>query len=182
MKRFFVSAVSALLIGVALSAQAVPAGPTTPQNGPDLSGRWRSASGSGGSAGWGPQVEIAQSGVNVTVKPGSPSRLRLDGIETAEVLSVDGCKNTSRITKAEPSRDHVTITTWIVIKSGCAHLEDEDDPLVSSLGVVDAEKVRGRRKLESITAVYREGDALTVETTRLGPDGQPATTTTTYRK
>ena len=80
------------------------------------------------------------------------------------------------------SRDKVTITTWLVTKSVCVHGEDEDDPLVTQIGVVDVEKVFGRRKLESITDVYREGDTLTVQTTRSAPDGEPTTTTTTYRK
>lgn len=179
MKKAWISAAFALAIGVVLAAQ----------NGPDLSGRWNrdSASPSPGgtdNAGWGPRIEIAQSGVNVTVQPspGKPSRFRLDGRETAEVMSVDGCRNSVRITKAETSRDKVTITTWLVTKSVCVHGEDEDDPLVTHIGVVDVEKVFGRRKLESITDVYREGDALTVQTTRSAPGGEPTTTTTTYRK
>jgi hypothetical protein len=48
-------------------------------------------------------------------------------------------------------------------------------------GVVDVENVFGRRKLESITVVYREGDRLTVETTS-SAGGPATTTTTTYRK
>ena len=188
MRKFCGSAVLALIVGAVLSAQGVPAGATGPQGGPDLSGRWNrdssSVSGGADSAGWGPRVEIAQSGVIVTVQPspGKPSRFRLDGKETADVLSVEGCRNTTRITKAETSRNQVTITTWIVIKPGCAHGEDLDDPLVTQIGVVDMERVRGRRKLESITAVYREGDTLTIETTRAALGGEPMTTTTTYRK
>jgi hypothetical protein len=174
-----VSAVFALSISAILAAQS----------GPDLSGRWNrdSTTGSSGdadSAGWGPRVEITQSGVNVTVQPslGKPSGFRLDGRETAEVMSVDGCRNTVRITKAVTSRDKVTITTWVVTKSVCVHGEDEDDPLVTHLGVVDTDKVFGRRKLESITDVYREGDGLTVNTTRSPLGGETTTTTTTYRK
>jgi hypothetical protein len=121
--------------------------------------------------------------VNVTVQPspGKPSRFRVDGKETAEVMSVDGCKNTVRITKAVTSRDKVTITTWLVVKSVCVHGEDEDDPLVTHIGVVEMEKVLGRRKLETITDVYRDGDTLTVQTTRSSL-GEVTTTTTTYRK
>jgi hypothetical protein len=186
MKRMFcASAVFALVVG----AQGTSANPTGPQSGPDLSGRWNRdsssvTSGSADTAGWGPRIEIAQSGVNVTVQPspGKPSRFRLDGKETAEVMSVDGCKNTVRITKAVTSRDKVTITTWLVVKSVCVHGEDEDDPMVTHIGVVDVEKVFGRRKLESMTDVYREGDTLTVNTTRSSTSGETTTTTTTYRK
>jgi hypothetical protein len=186
-KMFCASAVFALVASWALSAQGTFANPTALQSGPDLSGRWNrdanASSGRAASEGWGPRIEIAQSGVNVTVQPspGKPSRFRLDGKETAEVLSVDGCKNTVRITKAETSRDKVTITTWMVTKSVCVHGEDEDDPIVTHIGVVDVEKVFGRRKLESISDVYREGDTLTVQTTR-STLGETTTTSTTYRK
>lgn len=183
--RTFFSAVFAVAVGAMLSAQTTPARPTGTQSGPDLSGRWnRDSVSNAESAGWGPQVEIARSGVIVTVQssPGKTSRFRLDGKETAEAMSVDGCKNTIHITKAVTSRDHVTITTWIVVKPGCVHGEDEDDPLVSHIGVVDVEKVFGRRRLESITAVYRDGNVLTVETTRSALGGEVTTTTTTYRK
>lgn len=170
------SVLIALVIGAMLSAQG----------GPDLSGRWNrdSASGSADGAGWGSQIEITQSGTNVTIQPnpGKPSRFRLDGRETAEVLSVDGCRNTVRITKAVTSRDKVTITTWLVVKPVCVHGEDEDDPIVTHIGVVDVEKVFGRRKLESLTDVYREGNVLTVNTTRSTAAGETTNTTTTYRK
>jgi hypothetical protein len=186
MKRILTAAVFTLLIGAVLSAQAVQSA-QTPQSNQDLSGRWSrdpsTASGGADGAGWGPQIEIKQSGVNVTVQPGSgmPSRFRLDGIETAEALSVDGCKNTIRITKAVTNRDRVTITTWIVEKPGCVHREDEDDPLINSIGVVAMDKVFGRRKLESISDVYRQGNVLTVETTR-SVLGELTNTSTTYRK
>jgi hypothetical protein len=181
----FVSVVFALVVGAALQAHGLPAGPAAPQSGPDLSGRWnRDDSRSGDGAGWGPRVEITQSGVNVTVQPtpGTPSRFRLDGKETAEAIDVDGCRVTARITRAVTTPDRVTITTWIADKPACIHGEDEDDPLVARPGAVDAEKVFGRRRLESITAIYRDGDRLTVETTRSSGGGAPATTTTTYRK
>lgn len=186
MNRILTSLVFTLLVGVVLSAEARQGGPT-PQGNPDLSGRWNrdpsSASGGADSLGWGPQVEIKQYGVNVTVQPssGKTSLLRLDGKETAVALSVDGCKNTVRITKAVANRDRVTITTWIVDKPGCVHREDEDDPLINSIGVVDVEKVFGRRKLERITDVYREGNVLTVETTRTVL-GELTNTSATYRK
>jgi hypothetical protein len=153
------------------------------QSGPDLSGRWNREGSSGAISGWGPQVEVTQSGVHVTVQPapGTPSRFRLDGRETAEAIDVDGCRVTARITKAETTSDRVTITTWIVVKPACIHGEDEDDPLIARPGVVDVENVFGRRKLESITVVYREGDRLTVETTS-SAGGPATTTTTTYRK
>lgn len=189
MKRTCLVALLAVAIGAALSAHAGPVSQTGPQSGPDLSGRWNrdaanASPGSADSAGWGPRIEITQTGVNVTVQPspGKPSRFRLDGRETAEALSVDGCSNTVRITKAVTSRDKLTITTWLVVKPVCVHGEDEDDPLVPHIGVVDVERVFGRRKLESITAVYREGDTLTIETTRASLGGEATTTTTTYRK
>src|SRR5687768_15644366 len=138
MKVFCLSGVLALVVGAVLSAQGTSPNPTGPQSGPDLSGRWNrdaaSASpGSADSAGWGPRIEIAHSGVHVTVQPspGKPARYRLDGKETAEAISVDGCRNTVRITKAVTSRDKVTITTWLVVKPGCVHGEDEDDPKVT---------------------------------------------------
>ena len=182
-----ISGLLALVVGAVLSAQGTFTSPTGPQSGPDLSGRWNRDSnaspGDADSAGWGPRIQISQSGVNVTVQPspGKPSRFRVDGKETAEVMSVDGCKNTVRITKAVTSRDKVTITTWLVVKSVCVHGEDEDDPLVTHIGVVEMEKVLGRRKLETITDVYRDGDTLTVQTTRSSL-GEVTTTTTTYRK
>ena len=179
-QRSWVSGALALSLGVTLSASNSQTG-----QGPDLSGRWnRDAAESADPAGWGPRIEIAQSGANVTIQPspGKPSRFRLDGKETAEVLSVDGCRNTVRITKAATSRDKVTITTWLVVKSVCVHGEDEDDSMVTHIGVVDVERVFGRRKLESITDVYREGDALTVDTTRSTLGGETTSTRTTYRK
>ena len=186
MKSFAFSGLFSLAIAAALSAQAVPTNPA-PQTAPDLSGRWNrdssNTSGNPDEAGWGPRVAITQSGVTVTVQPnpGTASQFKLDGKETAVVLSVDGCRNTTRITKAVTNRDRVTITTWIVNKPACVHGEDEDDPLVTRVGVVDMEKVFGRRKLESITDVYREGDTLTVDTTRSGL-GELTSTRTTYRK
>ena len=188
MRSCLFSAVFTLGIAAALSTQAVASSATTTQSGPDLSGRWNrdssNTSGSPDDGGWGPRIAITQSGATVTVQPtpGTPSQFRLDGKETAVVLSRDGCRNTTRITKAVTNRDRVTITTWIVIKPACVHGEDEDDPLVTHLGVVEVEKVFGRRKLESITDVYREGDTLTVETTRSALAGELTTSRTTYRK
>jgi hypothetical protein len=188
MKKFCVSAVFALGIGVSLSAQGVPAGP--PQSGPDLSGRWNRESVSGDtggadSSGWGSRVDIDQSGGNIRVRPdsGKPELYRLDGTETAEVLSVKGCTNKVRITKSEIGRDRVRITSWLVTKSGCMHGEDADEPEVYQTGPIAVREVRGGpRKLESITDVYREGNVLTVDTTRATPGGGSTSTTTTYRK
>jgi hypothetical protein len=185
MKTLGVSAAVALVIGVVLAAEGVPALHSGPQGGPDLSGRWnRDGPIASASEGWGPRVEITQTGANVTIQPaaGKPSLLRVDGTERADVIAVDGCKNTVRITKAVSSRDKVTITTWLVVKSVCVHGEDEDDPLVTHVGVVDMDKVFGRRRLESITDVYRDGNTLTVETTRSSPGGETTTTTSTYRR
>ena len=186
MTKSCLSVAIALFIGVALSAQTAPARPIGPQAGPDLSGRW-TREGAGGGAdnpGWGPQVEIKQSGVHVTVQPpsGKPQRFRLDAWETAEVLSVEGCKNQIRITKSVPDRDRVTITTWLATKSGCVHGETDCEPLTKLIGEVAADKVRGRRQLESITVISRDGNAMTVDTTRSNPGDVPTSTTTTYRK
>jgi hypothetical protein len=106
---------------------------------------------------------------------------KLDGSETAEVISVNGCVNRTRITKAAASRDTVTITTWMVVKSSCVHGEVDDEPLVSGPGPIEVREVRGRRKLESITLLSRQGSALTVDSTRSGPDG-PVSASTTYRR
>ena len=106
---------------------------------------------------------------------------KLDGSETAEVISVNGCVNRTRITKAAASRDTVTITTWMVVKSSCVHGEVDDEPLVSRPGPIEVREVRGRRKLESITLLSRQGSALTVDSTRSGPDG-PVWASTTYRR
>ena len=183
-----ISAALAVAFGVALSAQN-PLTPAAPQVGPDLSGRWNreSVSGdAGGSSIWGSRVEIGRSGNLVTVRSDSnrPEQYRPDGTETAEVLTVDGCANKARITKYQASKDRVTITTWLVIKSGCFHGEDEDDPRIKQTGVVEVREVPGSRRLESITDVYRDGDVMRVDTTRTASTvgGKTTSTTTTYRK
>jgi hypothetical protein len=157
------------------------------QVGPDLSGRWNRESGNGmvAATDWGARVEIQQAGPSVTVRPvsGKPEQYWLDGAERAMVLSANGCANKTRITKAAADRDKVTITTWLVDKIGCAHGEDDDDPLIHALGPVEVKKVLGRRTLESIAVLYREGNALIVETTaRPVPGAEATTTTSTYRK
>jgi hypothetical protein len=186
------SAAFALAVGLALSipgASLNQAGNQTgPLRGPDLSGRWTQASADlpdgPGKSGWGSQTQIDQSGSNVTVRSasGGTEQYRLDGKETATVVSVKGCANTVRITKTVINRDHVTITTWLVTKSFCVHGEEEDDPRIPSTGPIDPLKVIGRRILESISDVYRDDDALTVATTRSAPGGVPTSTTTVYRK
>lgn len=175
----------AFAIGAVLSAQNPPA----PQVGPDLAGRWNRESVSGdtdGGSAWGSRVDIGRSGTNVTVRPesGKPEEYRTDGTETADVLSVKGCANQSRVTKYQPSTDRVTITTWLVTKSGCFHGEFEDEPLVYRTGPIAMSEVRGTRRLESITVIFRDGDVLRVDTTRTAPKpGGPVTSsTTTYRK
>ena len=127
----------ALSMGVQPSAAAIDFA----QQAPDLSGRWNRdlTVGIGNPARWGERVEITQSGPGLTVQPGSgkAERYILNGKESAEVISVEErCKAKSRITKAEAAPDRVTITTWIVSKLGCAHREDEDDPLLGHLGAI----------------------------------------------
>lgn len=190
MQKFWIRAVLVLTAGVVIQAQGTSAGRPTPQGGPDISGQWNRASvsggtGSAGSSGWGARVEIVQTGANVTVQPasGKPERYRLDGTETAEVVTVKGCANQTRITQTVASRNRVTITTWLVTKSACFHGEVDDEPLVFQTGAIAVHQVLGGpRRLESITDVFREGDALTVETMRATPGGPPTTTTSTYRK
>ena len=171
-------------VWVGVSAQA-------PQAGPDVSGRWNREPSSGSSSGagssrWGDSLQIDQRGVNVTVRPngGPPERMRLDGVETADVIAAKGCANKTRITKATSGPDRITITTWLVTKSACVHGEDEDDPLMPSTGPIEVRDVRGGpRRLESITVIYREGDSLVVEsTTSPVPGGNPTTSSTTYRR
>ena len=187
MPRSCLAVAFALLVGVTLSAQSVAPRPTPPQTGPDLSGRWtrESASGADG-AGWGPQVEIKQSGSNVTAHPtsGKPQQLRLDGQETTEVAAVEGCKVLVRVTKSQTDRDRVTITTWLVTSgsAACIHGKVDCDGLEKLLVEIANGLVRGPRKLESITVVARQGDAMTVDTTRSVPGEAPTSTTTTYRK
>src|SRR5689334_6430497 len=91
---------------------------------PDVSGRWNQES--GGKGLWGPRIEISQTAGSVVVSSGqgAPVQYRLDGKETAEVLSVRGCANKSRITKAVVNRDRITISSWLVTKSACVHRED----------------------------------------------------------
>ena len=141
------------------------------------------AGGAGGST-WGSRVEISRSGTRVTVRPdsGKVEQYRPDGTETAEVLSVKGCANLTRITKYQPSSDRVTITTWLVTKPACFHGEFEDEPFVYRTGPIELGDVLGPRRLESITVVFRDGDVLRVDTTRARPGGAPTNTTTTYRK
>jgi len=177
-----------LALAVAATVSMPSPGQVGPVRPPDLSGRWSQSADGGtggpGAPGWGSQLQIDQSGGDVTVRSPSvgPERYRLDGKETATVLSAKGCVNTTRITTAVVNRDHVTITTWISVKSACVHGEDEDDPLIVAPGATDPAKVFGRRTLESISDIYRDGDALTVSTTRPAPGGVPTSTTTIYRR
>jgi len=187
MTRSCLAVAFALLVGGTLSAQSVAPRPTPPQTGPDLSGRWTRESASGAdSAGWGPQVEIKQSGSNVTAHPtsGKPQQLRLDGRETFEVASTDGCTSLVRVTQSQTDRDRVTITTWLVttvFSAACYHGKVDCDALEKLL-VKASDSPRGPRRLESITVVSRNGDAMTVDTMRSVPGDTPVSTTTTYRK
>jgi hypothetical protein len=182
MARLWISGAVMLFMGVALSASQGQ----TPAPRPDLSGQWNSestASVGPGTSSWGSTIQIRQTDDGITVQPasGKAQQYKLDGSETAEVISVNGCVNRTRITKAAASRDTVTITTWMVVKSSCVHGEVDDEPLVSGPGPIEVREVRGRRKLESITLLSRQGSALTVDSTRSGPDG-PVSASTTYRK
>jgi len=188
MKKFCIAVALAFATGVVGFAQGTSAGPTAPQTGPDLSGRWtrESASGAADNPGWGPLVEIKQSGVYVTTQPpsGKPRQFRIDGKETTELASVEGCKALTRITKSETDSDRVTITTWLVsiVSAACFHGKLDCDELDKLWLQMAKDPTRRPRRLESITVVSRNGDALTVDTTRSVPGDAPVSTTTTYRK
>ena len=191
MSRFCLTVAFALLVGAALSAQGGAPRVTTPQTGPDLSGRWtrEAATASADTSGFGPQVEIKQSGVHVTVQPpsGKPQRIRLDGLETAEVAAVEDCITVVRISKSQVAADRVTITTWLVRagSAACIHGKPVDCEALERFRTEIAANpnlVRGARKLESITVLSRDGEAMTVESTRSTPGGAPTSTTTTYRR
>ena len=72
---------------------------------------------------------------------------------------------------------------WIVNKPGCAHREDEDDPLIKKIGAIPMKDANtGLKRLETIAVIYRDGNVMTVETTTSSAQGDATTTTTTYRK
>ena len=142
--------------------------------------------GSTATGGWGPQVEIQQSGAHVTALPssGKPQRFRVDGKETAELAAIEGCFAVTRVTRSEIDAGRVTITTWLVRRGSakCIHGTVDCDALEKLIVEMVADPARGPRKLESITVVSRDGDTMTVDTTRSNPGGTPTSTTTTYRK
>jgi hypothetical protein len=182
MGRLWTSGAAMLFTGVTLAAShaqtAVPRG--------DLSGQWNSESTANfgpGIGSWGTTIQIRQTDDGITVQPvsGKAQQYKLDGSETAEVISVNGCVNRTRITKAVATRDTITITTWMVFKSSCVHGEVDDEPLVSGPGPIEVREVRGPRKLESVTLISRQGKELAVDSTRSGPDG-PISTSATYRR
>lgn len=179
--------VLALSTVVGPSAWQGSGGPQELQSGPDLSGHWTREPVNGATTtrgdGWGPSIEVVQSGKNLTVQPGQGKRedYRLDGVETAEVLSVDGCQNVARVTKALSSRDRVTITTWLVTKPACWHGEVDDEPVIDRPGPIQVRQVVGQRRLERVVVIYRDGNSMTVETTQ-AKEGLTSNTVTTYRK
>ena len=181
MARFWTAAAAVLVIGVSIPAN----GQQLASQRPDLSGQWNGGSSAGvGPAGtWGSAIQIRQTEAGITVQPasGKPEQFKLDGSETAEVISVSGCANRSRITKAVATRDTVTITTWMVFKSSCGHGEVNEEPVISGPGPIEVREVRGLRKLESVTTIARQGGDLAVDTTRSTPGG-PISTSATYRK
>ena len=118
MRKFIASATLVFAVGAALLAFGGPSADVYARQAPDLSGRWSREAASGTPAtpvppAWPPQVEMTQSGVDLTVQPasGKPQRFALNGMESAEVIEVKGCANRTRITKAVADRDKVTITT-----------------------------------------------------------------------
>jgi len=181
---------SALLnVVLALSAVAVEAQTGSLQTGPlgpDITGQWNRTLGNGSVADsrWGSQINVSKTDESLTIRQGAPKpeNYRLTGIEYAEVLTVSGCASTTRITKAEASRDTITITNWLITKRDCVHGEDPDDPFISQKGPILPALVIGARVLESKSVFRRDGDSLIVDTTR--PTFPPGTTTssTTYRK
>ena len=176
-----VALIFAVLVGLSGNLRASQA--------PDLSGRWSREAASGATptsdpAAWPQQMEMMQSGVELTVQPvsGKPQRFMLNGMESAEVIEVKGCANRTRITKAVADRDKVTITTWLAVKGNCVHGEVDEEPIVPGVGPIEVRRVLGMRKLESITVLYRNGDNLTIDSTRSTPERGPSTTTSTYRR
>jgi hypothetical protein len=170
-----------LVFGVAFPAHGqLPASPR-----PDLSGQWKSesAANAGPAGTWGSSIQIRQTEAGLTVQPasGKPEQYKLDGSETAEVISASGCVNRTRITKAVATGDTVTITTWMVFKASCVHGEVNEEPFISGPGPIEVRDVRGLRKLESITLISRQGGELAVDSTRSTPDG-PVSTSATYRR
>lgn len=189
MRLIWASTAFVVVAGGVLWAQAASASPTASQRGSGLLGLWeretvRDAPSNANDEPWGARVTISQLGSELTVRPasGSTERYKLDGTETAEVLMVAGCKNVARITKATADKDRVIITTWMVMKAGCLHDEVEEEPRIDRSGPISVREVFGTRKPDSVTVISREGDTLTVETTRSRQGVGPTTTTTTYRR
>ena len=168
-----------LIAAFALQAGAQP---------PDISGHWIRSLGEGSApdSRWSDRIEISQTDQNLSLTiqqgPGKVEKYRLNGLESAEVLTVNACANTTRITKAESRNDTITITTRIVTKIYCAHGEDPDDPFINQTGFIAVSKVKGASNLESKVVLYRDRNGLVVETTRPSFGDIPMTTTTWYRK
>jgi hypothetical protein len=149
MKMLCAFVAATIATGGGFYAQEAPR-PNTAQAGPDLSGRWIRESQSGGADAspslWGARVDISQLDTILTVRPasGAVEQYSLGGAEAAEVLMVKGCNYVARITKAAPGKNSVTITTWMVMKSGCSHGEFEDEPRVFQTGSIAVREVRAR--------------------------------------
>ena len=137
-------------------------------------------------------VTINQSGVELTVQPASGERrkFKTDGFEVAEVLSSEPCRAQIRITKTDSTSTAVTITTWLITQTNCFHGESdrfrpddpEREPAASSATLLRPSLLKGKRTLESITVLSRDGDKLNVETTQSAPGRAPVSTSATYRK
>ena len=178
MTRYSIAVVGALLVSASFAAAQSAA------TGPDLTGRWNRQAGSAEDGSWGAGVRVTQTGSDLTITPasGKSQQIKLDGTESAEVLSASGCSHRTRVTKAATTRNSVTITTWLVTKSACFHGELAEEPSIAGPGPIDIRHVHGSKKIESITTISREGDALIVDETRSNPGQPPSSTSTTYRK
>ena len=131
-----------------------------------------------------------RAGTELTVRPGAaqPQRYKTDGTDSGRALEravrqkescdQDGCHRRQR-------DDH----NLDCGATDCPHGEvappsDEPEPTRSTIASYPT-TIRphsGRRTLESITVVDRNGDRLNVESTRSVPGGSPTTTRTEYTK
>jgi len=158
---------------------------------PDVAGPWTRQPGNN-AIGLGPAISIEQSGNLVTITPlnGPSSRYTADGIEKTEDISPSPCERRLRITKTIAGNQSITITTWIVKSAGCPHgqtdlfrpTDEEDAPPPRTTAFGANLNLGPTRTLESIIVIARDGDRLTIDSTRAGQSGTPSVTRAGYRR
>ena len=183
MRRAQVFAVTLIVVGAVATALA--------QQRPDVTGPWTREPGTNGT-GLGPAISIELLGGLVTITPLSEpaSRYIADGIEKTEDIAPSSCERRVRITKTVAGAQSITITTWIVASAGCPHgqtdlfrpTDEEDAPPPRPIAFGGNLSLGPTRTLESIIVIARDGDRLTVDTTRPVQAGTPAVTRTQYRR